>query len=59
MFSVMLLVCASASMEQCEIHELGKTETYQGCQVVLDIHRRVLGDGHYRLDCLYVGPPEK
>jgi hypothetical protein len=56
MFFLILTVCASAAMDDCQVYSVQKLRTEKQCEVMAGIHRQVLGDGpdnNYRLECVY------
>lgn len=51
MFYLILTVCTTAAMDDCEVYTVNQHPTEQRCEVLADVYRQTLGDGHYRLEC--------
>jgi len=52
MFAIIITLCASAAMNDCQVYSLGSAPTLKQCQAVAQIHRDVLGPANnYRLEC--------
>lgn len=52
MFAIIITLCASAAMDDCQVYSLGHTATMQQCEAAAGIHREVLGpQTNYRLEC--------
>lgn len=52
MFAIIITLCASAAMDDCQVYSLGQAETLKQCNAVAEIHREVLGpESNYRLEC--------
>jgi hypothetical protein len=55
MIFLILTFCTTAALDDCEVHQLGRTESVQQCEAVADIYRDTLGregDLNYRLECV-------
>ena len=55
MIFLILTVCTTAALDDCQVYQLGRTETAQQCEAVADIYRDTLGrdgDLNYRLECV-------
>lgn len=52
MFAIIITLCASAAMDDCQVYSLGTMKTEQQCEALAEIHRDVLGpETNYRLEC--------
>jgi len=52
MFAIIITLCASAAMDDCQVYSLGNVETMAQCKTVAGIHGTVLGPAtNYRLEC--------
>ena len=52
MFAIIITLCASAAMDDCQVYSLGTVETMAQCETVSGIHGDVLGPAtNYRLEC--------
>lgn len=55
MIFLILTLCSNAAFDDCQVHQLGHTQTVQQCEAVADIYRDTLGrdgDLNYRLECV-------
>lgn len=55
MIFLILTVCTTAAMNDCQVYRLGSHESTQQCEAVADINRDILGrdgDLNYRLECV-------
>lgn len=56
MFFLIITLCISSAMNDCQVESTGHFYTLRQCEVMEDIHRQVLGsekDNNYRLECEY------
>lgn len=54
MFYLILTLCTTAAMDDCEVRSLNKTATESQCMTVADVYRRTLGpERNYRIECEY------
>ena len=54
MFAVIITLCASAAMNDCQVFSFGSLATRAQCEALADVHREVLGrdeNNNYRIDC--------
>lgn len=54
MIFLLITLCTSPAMDDCQVHLLGRFPTAQQCEAVSQVHRAVLGKGpdqNYRLEC--------
>lgn len=54
MFFLILTVCATAAMDNCQTYSLGSHRNEAQCLSAADIYRKTLGDGadtNYRIEC--------
>lgn len=55
MILLLITLCTSATMDDCQVHQLGQFPTEKRCEAVASIHRAVLTEGaeqNYRLECV-------
>lgn len=55
MIFLILTVCTTAALDDCQVYQLVRTERVQQCEAVADIYRDTLGrdgDLNYRLECV-------
>lgn len=59
MILLIVTLCTSASMTDCEVHQLGQVKTKAACETAADIYRQVLEPAeNYRLECVQQEPQE-
>lgn len=52
MLAIIITLCASAAMDDCQVYSLGTVETMAQCETVAGIHSDILGPAtNYRLEC--------
>lgn len=52
MILLIVTLCASASMTDCEVHRFGQYKTPQACETAVGIYRQVLEPAeNYRMEC--------
>lgn len=55
MIILLITLCTSPSMDDCQVHQIGSYQNKRQCEVVASIQRDVLGTGpdqNYRLQCV-------
>lgn len=54
MFFLILTLCTTAAMDDCQVYAVNEHPTEKQCVRVADIYRQTLGEGpdsNYRLEC--------
>ena len=51
MFYLILTLCTTAAMDECQVYAVNQHPNEQRCEVLAGVYRQTLGDGHYRLEC--------
>lgn len=53
MFALILTVCATAAMDDCQVYRPSSFPTEQQCQAMVGIQRGILGaENNYRVECV-------
>lgn len=56
MFFLILTLCATPDMADCETKSVQKLANLKQCEVMSEIYSQILGDGpnrNYRLECIF------
>lgn len=54
MFFLIMTVCATAAMDDCQVYAVNQHQSAQQCEAVADVYRQVLGgelENNYRISC--------
>ncbi len=54
MFLLIMTVCATAAMDDCQVYAVNQHQSAQQCETVADVYRQVLGGeagNNYRIEC--------
>lgn len=53
MIVLLLTLCTSSAMDDCEVSQLVQTKTEHHCQRIADTYREILGpETNYRMECV-------
>lgn len=53
MIFLLLTLCTSSAMDDCEVSQLVQTKTEHHCQRIADTYREILGpETNYRMECV-------
>lgn len=54
MILLIATICASASMTDCQVHQIAQVKTAAACETAAEIYRQVLEPAeNYRLECVH------